>query len=140
MLGLEQRFLAKESLKSKISNFDYRLEVTGQSEVDGHQWDLELGYTVNQITQSRIVAEIFSSSKDYIQLFPTAHKWLGILVLGRRIHDNQAALTGLPAKVAAKTGIGTGRRQHAGGQVCPSKCSGSLRQYLIQPKLHLLLS
>lgn len=65
-------------LKSKHDAFDYRLEVTGQSEVTGHQADLELGYVVNQKSSTRVAFEVFVASKDYIQLFPTAHKWLGI--------------------------------------------------------------
>lgn len=73
-------------LKSKIdeTNFDYRAEgnleqvqLTGESTLkDAYQYDLELGYTFPFYT-SRLSFEFLDSSKNYDQLFPTAHKFLG---------------------------------------------------------------
>lgn len=62
-------------IKSQHDSLNYRAEVTMQSEVRASQWDLEVGYTINR---TQLAVEFFSASKDYIQLFPTAHKWLGI--------------------------------------------------------------
>ena len=64
-------------LKSKAGLFDYRFEATGQSVVEGNQADLELGYSFSNNKPTRLSLEVFTSSKDFIQLFPTAHKWLG---------------------------------------------------------------
>ncbi len=74
-------------LKSKIgeSNFDYRVEGTleqvrlaGESSIkkSEYQYDVELGWTLPFYT-TRVAAEYFDSSRDYDQLFPTAHKWVG---------------------------------------------------------------
>lgn len=72
-------------LKSKMGSLDYRFEGTGQTEISGHQADLELGYSLSDDSKMRVSAEVFTASKDYIQLFPTGHKWLGIGdVLSRR--------------------------------------------------------
>lgn len=68
--------------KSPISDFDYRLEVTGEhvsalNATDENQADGEVGYTFQHETASRVSAEYFYASKDFDQLFPTGHKWLG---------------------------------------------------------------
>ncbi|MGE3608300.1 MAG: alginate export family protein [Bacteriovoracaceae bacterium] len=73
-------------LKSKMgeTNIDYRAESTleqvkllGESTLkDAYQYDLELGYTFPFYT-TRMSFEYLSSSKNYDQLFPTAHKFLG---------------------------------------------------------------
>lgn len=73
--------------KSKIgdSAFDYRAEGTlqqvrlaGESSIkkSEYQYDIELGYTLPFYT-TRLAFEYFDSSRDYDQLFPTSHKWLG---------------------------------------------------------------
>lgn len=73
--------------KSKIgdSAFDYRAEGTlqqvrlaGETSIKGseYQYDLELGYTLPFWT-TRLAFEYFDSTRDYDQLFPTAHKWVG---------------------------------------------------------------
>lgn len=65
-------------MKTKKEVTDYRAELTGQSEVSGYQGDLEIGYRSNAIFDSRLSFELFTSSKNYVQLFPTGHKFLGI--------------------------------------------------------------
>jgi hypothetical protein len=101
-------------LKSTIGGFDHREELTKQwliyTGVDGFpqsgsQADMELGYSfVNLPTKPRLGIEGFYSSKDYNQLFPTVHKWLGYAdVLGRRnvsgyvIHASSGIVDGLRA-------------------------------------------
>lgn len=70
--------------KSKIKSFDYRFEGNTQTgrkisgvKKDGNQFDIELGYNLEKLN-IRLGAEYFSASKDFDQLFPTAHKWLGL--------------------------------------------------------------
>jgi hypothetical protein len=79
-------------LKSPIFNFlDYRLEFTqekvknlGKSS-DENQIDIEAGTTLLAASKTRLAAEFFKASRNYNQLFPTAHKWLGYADLfGRR--------------------------------------------------------
>ena len=67
-------------MKSNITDsFDYRLEYTSESITNNDdtetQYDLELGY---KVAGYRLSAEYFSASKGYDQLYPTAHKWLGM--------------------------------------------------------------
>ncbi len=73
--------------KSKIgeSAFDYRIEGTleqvrlaGESSIkeSEYQYDVELGWTLPYYN-TRVAMEYFDSSRDYDQLFPTAHKWVG---------------------------------------------------------------
>ena len=82
-------------LKGKSNGWDYRLEATGQigkSTATGvnanqrdYQGDLEVGYTWENAWNFRIGLEGLIASKNYIQMFPTAHKWLGFTDLfGRR--------------------------------------------------------
>ncbi len=88
-------------VKSQEGLFDYRVEVTAQSEVSGHQGDLELGYKFTKESRLRFSLEGFMASKDYIQLFPTAHKWLGIRdILSRR--NIIGARVGVQMKVSDK--------------------------------------
>ncbi|MCP5464630.1 MAG: alginate export family protein [Deltaproteobacteria bacterium] len=81
--------------KGQSKGWDYRLEATGQfgkSTITGvnanqkdWQADLEVGYTWTDFYQFRIGLEAFAASKNYIQMFPTAHKWIGFVDLfGRR--------------------------------------------------------
>jgi hypothetical protein len=73
--------------KSKIgdSAFDYRVEgtlqrvilITDDSAKNGeYQLDLEVGWAI-PFYGSRLAFEYFDSTRDYDQLFPTAHKFLG---------------------------------------------------------------
>lgn len=73
--------------KSKISDtsFDYRTEITsenttiatsGEKSKSEYQYDIEVGYT-HSYHNSRLAFEYFDSSKNYDQLFPTGHKYLG---------------------------------------------------------------
>lgn len=81
-------------LKSKPSSVDYRLEATGQfgkavrSGLNANQRDwqanAELGYTLASLRSLRFAVEGFLASENYMQLFPTAHKWLGYLDLFSR--------------------------------------------------------
>ena len=78
-------------LKSEVGNiFDYRFELTlqdghpGEASIDRnynsrgeYQADLEVGARFMK-DKYRIGFEYFIASKEYDQLFPTAHKWLGI--------------------------------------------------------------
>jgi len=71
-------------IKSKINAFDYRFESTFQNgrvvsnkkRHGEYQYDLELGYQIVAL-KSRLALEYFDSTKDYDQVMPTAHKWLG---------------------------------------------------------------
>lgn len=67
------------------SNFDYRAEYTyentrliaGAEESESqHQLDVELGHTFS-FHNTRLALEYFESSKNFDQLFPTGHKFLG---------------------------------------------------------------
>jgi len=82
-------------LKGKSNAFDYRFEATGQvgkSTITGanadqrdFQADLEIGHTWENASNFRFALEGLVASKNYIQMFPTAHKWLGYIDLfGRR--------------------------------------------------------
>ena len=72
-------------LKSHEGLFDYRFEVTGQAQITGRQADIEVGYDLSQTNETRFAIELFTASKNFIQLYPTGHKWLGIVdVLSRR--------------------------------------------------------
>lgn len=70
--------------KSKINAFDYRFEtnfqngrkIGGKRKHGEYQYDLEVGFTLEKI-KARFALEYFDSSKDYDQIMPTAHKWLG---------------------------------------------------------------
>ena len=69
-------------LKAIFGGLDVGLEGTGQSEYDSNQIDFELGYKFNTI---RLFAGYATAHKDYQQLYPTAHKFLGTADLfGRR--------------------------------------------------------
>lgn len=69
-------------LHSKIQFFDYRLEGSAQKGVSRYQFDGELGLTMGK---SRLGAGYLYAHKDFDQLFPTFHKWLGRADLyGRR--------------------------------------------------------
>ena len=69
-------------LKSPIAAFDYRAEVTFENvkaakSTDENQFDLEVGYVAHESSKTRVSAEYFSASRNFDQLYPTGHKWLG---------------------------------------------------------------
>lgn len=68
--------------KSIFDWLSYRVEATGQATLPGYQIDLELGYRVSPIVNTSI--EYFRAHRDYVQLYPTGHKWLGIVDLFSR--------------------------------------------------------
>jgi len=72
-------------LKSKVADFDYRVEYSAQSgriptgtakKNSESQYDVELGYSLAPL-KTRLAVEMFNSSEFFDQLYPTAHKWLG---------------------------------------------------------------
>ncbi|MBF0106899.1 MAG: alginate export family protein [Deltaproteobacteria bacterium] len=87
--------IAGTRLKGATGIFDYRFETTaeyGKSTISGAnnnqrdwQTDAELGVTFKEAANFRIGVEALAASKNFIQMFPTAHKWLGYVDLfGRR--------------------------------------------------------
>jgi len=67
------------------TSLDYRAEYTFENTVliagaeeskSQHQFDIEVGYT-HSFHNSRLALEYFESSKNFDQLFPTGHKFLG---------------------------------------------------------------
>jgi hypothetical protein len=79
-------------VKSKIKQFDYRIEYTSQTtetrdgvtaDLNGEQKDIELGYTMDAM-KTRIAVEWFQANDEYDHMMPLAHSYLGIAdVLGR---------------------------------------------------------
>jgi hypothetical protein len=90
-------------LKSKVDRFDYRAEGTFQktSRGDEKQYDLELGWTFSDKSKFRGSVEGFYASEGYAQLYPTAHKWLGIADFFSR-RNIQGVRVGLSRKLAKK--------------------------------------
>ncbi len=76
--GVDDIIHAGLRAKSKLGSVDYRFEGTVQTKVTANQMDLELGYTLSEDSKMRVAVEAFTASKDYNQLYPTAHKWLGL--------------------------------------------------------------
>jgi len=78
-------------LKSSVDQWDYRDEITFQTgsslpgPQNGFQDDLEFGYTLLPTSKLRVALNGFYATPQFNQLFPAAHKWLGVAdVLGRR--------------------------------------------------------
>lgn len=76
---------------SHIRSLDYRIEGTIEtgSAVDqgkgAQQIDGELGYSFESSLKPRLAAGYFYAGRNYNQLYPTTHKWLGYAdVVGRR--------------------------------------------------------
>lgn len=99
-------------IESRIGDWDYRAELTkefGSAFTDpasAHQLDLETGWSFAKPFKSRLGLELFHSGSDYDQLYPLAHKYLGIAdAFGRRniqgavIHLNGTVGKGLTAQV-----------------------------------------
>lgn len=98
-------------LKSNLgkTNVDYRAETTfqdGKRNLAGNrqdqfqkQWDAEVGYTFD-FYSTRLGAEVFYSSKDYDQFYPTGHKFLGFVdqFSRRNINGYVAHLTTKPSE------------------------------------------
>lgn len=73
---------------SKISSFDYKIEADEQIGVlsgsESYQADLDFGFQISSFFK-RVGLEGFIAGRDYNQLFPTVHKFLGYAdMLGRR--------------------------------------------------------
>lgn len=93
-------------VKTSLETTDYRAEVTGQSgtasgsKLSGFQGDAEGGYTFDSAKKTRLGVGGFLATKNYNQLFPTSHKWLGYAdILGRRnIVGAVARFSAKPAK------------------------------------------
>lgn len=64
-------------LKGRVGIFDYRAEATKQhmSSQEASQIDAEIG---GKLSLGRLGLNYFAATEIYNQLFPTAHKWLGI--------------------------------------------------------------
>ncbi|MBI3542370.1 MAG: alginate export family protein [Deltaproteobacteria bacterium] len=82
--GLPQHlYVGGVRAKSDIRWFDYRLEATKEyggavASGDGaYQADLELGVTLNTSFRPRFAVEGFTSGRNYNQLFPSGHEFLG---------------------------------------------------------------
>jgi hypothetical protein len=80
-----------ERFRDALNGADYRLEATqefGNAVSDGdsaYQLDVELGYTLNSRFKPRLAIEAAISGKNYNQLYPSPHKWLGYAdIFGRR--------------------------------------------------------
>lgn len=78
-------------VKGAGESIHYRAEVTHEKidSDDEGQADVELGYKLAPL--GRFSANVFYASKGFNQLFPTAHKWLGIadLVSRRNVQGYQ---------------------------------------------------
>ncbi|MCB0403918.1 MAG: alginate export family protein [Bdellovibrionales bacterium] len=88
---LSELFSVGLRLHANVSNVDYRIEGTKQfgsattTAGTAYQLDGEVGYTLTNLSKLRLAAGGFLAGATYNQMFPTAHKWLGIAdVLGRR--------------------------------------------------------
>ncbi len=78
-------------LKSTLGRWNYRIEADYQNGTlngtprEASQIDLEAGFLVIPSLETRVSLGAFSASKDYNQLFPAAHRWIGTAdVFGRR--------------------------------------------------------
>jgi len=93
-------------IKDRLDAFDYRAEATkeaGSQFIDAagaYQIDLEAGWTFEAPFKSRIGLEAFQAGSSYDQLYPLAHKYLGIAdVFGRRnIQGGVLHLTAVPTE------------------------------------------
>ncbi len=78
-------------IKSKIGKVDYRFEASVQKEntttapaKKGGQYNLEVGYTFDW-QNLRLGAQYFVAGKNYVQLYPLGHAYLGYAdIFGRR--------------------------------------------------------
>ena len=82
-------------LKGKFGDLDFGLEATLQSAYDANQVDLEAGY---KFGGTRLFAAYGRAHKDYQQLYPTAHKFLGHADLFGRRNINEVRV-GLASKL-----------------------------------------
>lgn len=84
---------------SQIDGLDYRVEFTTEwgsivsDSAQAYQYDAEVGYKlIEEALKPRLSAELFWAGKDYDQLYPTTHKWLGFAdVFGRKNISGWAA-------------------------------------------------
>ena len=65
-----------------IGRFDYRVEGTRQrgfNTASGTQYTPEVGVTVTPLgRKTRLAVEYFEASRDFDQLYPSGHRWLGM--------------------------------------------------------------
>lgn len=93
-------------VKDRLGAFDYRVEATkeaGSQFTDAgvaYQIDLEAGWNFDAPFKSRIGLEVFHAGSTYDQLYPLAHKYLGIAdIFGRRnIQGGVLHLTAVPTE------------------------------------------
>ncbi len=93
-------------VKDRLGAFDYRAEATkeaGSQFTDAgsaYQIDLEAGWNFDAPFKSRIGLEVFQAGSTYDQLYPLAHKYLGIAdIFGRRnIQGGVLHLTAVPTE------------------------------------------
>jgi len=97
-------------LQSKVEAIDYRVEATkefGGQFVDAaaaYQVDVEAGWSFDAPFKSRLGLEVFQAGSHYDQLFPLAHKYLGIAdIFGRR--NIQGAVLHLSANPTADLSV-----------------------------------
>lgn len=89
--------------KSTIDRFDFRLETTfedtGATGLNENQTDGEVGFSLVPERKTRAYAEYFRASKDYNQLFPSGHKYLGFadLLSRRNLHGGKLGIESLIA-------------------------------------------
>lgn len=102
-------YTAGTRVKSSVDALDYRVEANYQRvpyivDQKAYQADAEVGYTLKSAWEPRLSLEAFHASRDYNQMYPTSHKWLGFAdVLGRR--NVYGGVVHLSAKPAEKTGL-----------------------------------
>ncbi len=93
-------------VKDRLGAFDYRAEVTKETgsqftdAAGAYQIDLEAGWNFETPFRSRIGLQVFQAGSTYDQLYPLAHKYLGIAdIFGRRnIQGGVIHLTTMPTE------------------------------------------
>lgn len=93
-------------VKDRLGAFDYRAEATKEAGTqfadagNAYQVDLEAGWNFDDPFKSRIGLEVFQAGSTFDQLYPLAHKYLGIAdIFGRRnIQGGVLHLTAAPAE------------------------------------------
>jgi hypothetical protein len=104
-------FAAGARVQAKLGDLDYRAEATKEvgaaltDPASAHQVDVEAGWNFGTPLKIRLGLELFLAGASYDQLYPLAHKYLGIAdVFGRRnlqgavLHLNASPLPDLSAQ------------------------------------------
>ncbi len=110
--GPREVFVAGGRIQSKLDSIDYRIELTKQfgnafsNPGAAYQGDLEVGWTIDSPSKARLGIELFEAGDNYSQLYPLAHKYLGIAdVFGRKnirgavLHASVQPFEGLSALI-----------------------------------------